>query len=377
MTYPALLHDPTLGSTRRVTVSWEPMFHGTLRIEDSVGTSHDVAARDLSLTSGGWSGGAIHFSWQDDGKTWAVTLDDPNAIAQLARGLPSDFSSQILAWQGRQKRGKFWSGSVLTIAAIVSLLPLLVLAALFLLRDSIIDIVITRLPPGIDAQIGEQMHRQLLASGQIVKDGPAIDALRVIRQRFAAHLPTQDFTFRFEVVNDKSMNAYAAPGGLIVVHTGLLQRAASVDQLAGVLAHEMTHVTQRHSLRQIVYDLGLTTALRWVIGAPDGVAVTIADAAADLSGLKFSREQETDADRGGIELLQKARLPASGLPSFLKMLAEEKENIPAFLSTHPADEQRSVTLQKLIAERGQWETEPLVTDWEAVQQDAAERMKEK
>jgi predicted Zn-dependent protease len=243
--------------------------------------------------------------------------------------------------------------------------------ALFLLRDNIINFVIARMPPGVvDAQIGDLVHRQLLASGKIVKDGPAVDAVRVVSQRFVPHLPTQDFTFRFEVVNDKSVNAYAAPGGLVVVHTGLLARATSVDQLAGVLAHEMTHVTRRHSLRQIIYNQGLTTTLQWVIGVPDGVAVTIAGAAANLSGLKFSREQETEADRGGIELLQKARLPASGLPSFLEILAQEKGNVPSFLSTHPAGEERSATLEKLITERGQWETEPLALDWEAVQRDA-------
>jgi hypothetical protein len=371
MTYPALLHDPLLGSTRRVTVTWDPRFQGSLRIEDSAGTSQDVAAKDLSLTSGGWSGGAIHFSWQVDDKTWAVTIDDPNAIAQLAKELPPPFASQVLTWQGQGRRRTVWSGTVFTIAAVIGLLPLLILVALFLLRDNILNAVIARMPPAVvDAKIGELIHEQLRASGGIIQDGPGVDAVRVISQRFLPHLPTQDFSFRFEVVNDKSVNAYAAPGGIVVVHTGLLARATSADQLAGVLAHEITHVTRRHSLRQIVYNQGLTTTLRWVIGVPDGVAVTLAGAAANLSGLKFSREQETEADRGGIELLQKARLPASGLPSFLEILAQEQGNMPSFLSTHPADKERSATLQKLIAERGTWESEPLMVDWEAVQRDA-------
>ena len=127
MTYPALLHDPILGSTQRVTVTWDPTFHGTLRIEDGTGISRDVAARDLSLTPGGWRGDAIHFSWQNDGRTWAVTVDDPKAIAQLSKELPPDFSRQILALQGQNKRSKVWSGTVLTIATFIGLLPLLIL----------------------------------------------------------------------------------------------------------------------------------------------------------------------------------------------------------------------------------------------------------
>jgi beta-barrel assembly-enhancing protease len=318
MGYPAVLHDPA-GITRRVRVAWNPALNGSLRVDDSGGTSRDIVATDLSLTRGGWSGNAINFSWQQEGQTWAVTVDDPQAVAQLAKELPSQFSGQIAAWQKQSKRSERWSATVLTIAGLLTFLPLLVLVALFMMRDRILDAVIAKMPTSIDTQIGELMHQQLVASGDLVKDGPALEAVRTVGQRLVTHLPQHDFNFRFEVTNDPSINAFAAPGGVVVVHTGLLAKATSADQLIGVLGHEVTHVTRRHSLRQIVYDLGLTTTLRWLLGVPDGVADTIAGAAANLSGLKFSREQETEADRGGVELLQKARcnrslmcLPKSG-----------------------------------------------------------------
>jgi predicted Zn-dependent protease len=286
-------------------------------------------------------------------------------------------SSQIVSWQKQGRRGGRWSTLALTIAALVTLLPLVLLIALFMMRDRILDIVIDRMPTSIDAKIGEVMHRQLVASGTLVKDGPVVDALGAVSQRFAPHLPGDDFTFRFEVVNDSSVNAFAAPGGLVVVHTGLFAKASSVDELAGVLSHEITHVTERHSLRQIIFNMGLTTTIRWVLGVPDGVADTIAGAAANLSGLQFSREQETSADVGGIELLQKARLPAAGLKSFFERLAQDQQAVPAFLSTHPAGEDRAATLQKIIDERGQWAVERLTIDWDAVRQDAEDRIKAK
>jgi predicted Zn-dependent protease len=306
-----------------------------------------------------------------------VTLDDPQAVTQLAKELPSHFSARIATWQRQSKRGERWSATILTFAGLVTLLPLFLLVALFMMRDRILDAVIAKMPTSIDKQIGDLMHQQLVASGELVKDGPGAEAVRAVSQRFLPYLPSQDFMFRFEVVNDKSVNAFAAPGGLVVVHTGLLAKATSVEQLVGVLGHEITHVTRRHSLRQLVYDMGLTTTLRWLLGVPDGVAGTIAGAAANLSGLKFSREQEAEADRGGVELLQKARLPATGLQSFFDVLAQERGNIPSFLSTHPADNERSAALQRLIAERGQWKIEPLDVDWEAVRRDAEERMKKK
>jgi predicted Zn-dependent protease len=256
------------------------------------------------------------------------------------------------------------------------LLPLFVLIALFVMRDRILDIVLQRLPTRIDAEISRLMHENLVGSGQMVKEGAAVEALHVISQRLLPYLPKEDFTFRFEVVNDRSVNAFAAPGGLIVVHTGLLAKATSADQVVGVLGHEITHVTRRHSLRQILYDMGLSTTLRWLIGIPDGAADTLAGAAANLSGLKFSREQETEADTGAIDLLEKARLPARGLQSFFEMLADGG-SIPSFLSTHPAGKERAILLQKAISERGQWDVEPLDIDWEAVRRDAEERMKSK
>jgi predicted Zn-dependent protease len=295
----------------------------------------------------------------------------------MATELPPEMSSSIATWQKQNRRSGRWSTFALTIAALVTLLPLVLLIAIFLMRDRILDIVIDSMPTSIDARIGEVMHQQLVASGTLVKDGPAVEALSAVSRRFTPHLPSDEFTFRFLVVNDSSVNAFAAPGGLVVVHTGLFAKATSADELVGVLSHEITHVTERHSLRQIIYKMGLTTTLRWLLGVPDGVADTIAGAAANLSGLEFSRAQETSADVGGIALLQKARLPAAGLKSFFEKLAQDQQAIPAFLSTHPADEDRAATLQKMVDERGQWAVDPLTIDWDAVRQDAEGRVKGK
>jgi len=375
MTGTGLLHDPVSGTTRRVTFDCETKFQPTLRVVDKSGNSLDVALADLSISRGGWRGDAITFVWKQEAHDWALTVDDPQTIANLTRQLPAPLSSSIESWQKNSRRGTRWSKAALVAGAVIALLPIFVIIALFVMRDRIIDAVISRIPTSVDAQIGDQMHQDLSASGKLIKDGPGVDALREVSRRFAPHLPAQDFQFRFEVVNDASVNAYAAPGGLVVVHTGLLAKADSADQLAGVLGHEIVHVTRRHSLRQLIYKLGLSTAARWLLGVPDSAADTLAGAAVNLSGLKFSRDQESDADAGGVDLLQKARLPAAGLHSFFRMLAENQEAVPAILSTHPADADRMAALEKLVAERGAWEIEPLTIDWSAVRLDAQERTK--
>ncbi|MGH2669412.1 MAG: M48 family metallopeptidase, partial [bacterium] len=185
-----------------------------------------------------------------------------------------------------------------------------------------------------------------------------------------AGAPGHPFTFRFEVLRDRSINAFAAPGGLVVVHTGLLVEARSADELAGILAHEITHVFARHSLRQLLFQLGLTASVRLVLGMPEGVADSIASAVVSLGSLRFSRDQERDADRGGVELLTRARLPATGLQSFFDRLARQEGAVPALISTHPPSAERVAALQRLLDEHGSRTVEPLELDWGAVRRDA-------
>lgn len=374
MTDNGLLHDPVSRTTRRVTVTYSPRFPASLEIKDATGASYDVPLTDLSISQGGWRGDAATIVWQREGEAWAVTVDDPQTIANLARHLPPELSGPIRAWQGRSKRSGRWSNLVLTLGVGLTLLPVVLLIALFVMRDRIVDIVIEKIPRRFDAEIGDSMHRDLVASGKLVKEGPAVEALRAVSERFVPHLPG-DFVFRFEVLNDSSVNAFAAPGGLVVVHTGLLAKATSFDQVAGVLSHEIMHVTRRHSMRQVVHNLGLTTAVYWSFGIPEGASATLVGTAIGLSDLKFSRDQETDADVGGMELLQKARLPGTGLERFLELLSQEQSSVPAFLSTHPADSDRLTTLEKITAEQGASNVEPLALDWSAVQSDANARMK--
>ena len=189
---------------------------------DHSGASHDIALGDLTLSRGGWRGDAITFAWEQEGRTWALTVDDPQTIAGLVRDLPSAHSTQIATWQSSVEADA--GLPALAIGALITLLPLLVLVALFLMRDRIVDLVVARIPTSVDAAIGEKMRQELMTSGTLIKDGPAVDALSAVSARFAPHLPSKDFTFRFEVVNDSSVNAFAAPGGLVVVHTGLPQR---------------------------------------------------------------------------------------------------------------------------------------------------------
>ncbi len=102
-----------------------------------------------------------------------------------------------------------------------------------------------------EAQIGRAIMRQIRASGMLVEDPQIVEYVNEIGHRLAAHSNNGDHKFTFFVVDDPSLNAFALPGGFIGVHTGLIEATRSEDELAGVLAHEIAHVTQRHIARAV------------------------------------------------------------------------------------------------------------------------------
>ncbi len=140
-----------------------------------------------------------------------------------------------------------------------------------------------------------------------------------------------------DVVPGTTVNAFATLGGHVYVFDGLLKRARSADELAGVLAHEIAHVRHRHIIEGAVVNLFTWGALRAALpnGTPSG-----SEAAYLLLSLKFSREQEHEADEDGLRRLKQAHVDAAGLEQFFARL-EELPSPPAILSNHPPSEERA------------------------------------
>ena len=358
---PGLLHDPVSGTSKRVTVSAS----GEELLLAGDGADLRVPLAALTSSGGGWDGRAVHLSWFRDGQTYALTLD-VDAARALGGALPPEVAAEIdrlgQAARRQERRARF---TLPTVAFVLVGLPLLVLLLLFLMRDQLVEAALRRLPTSVDAQLGHLVHEQVKASGKLVASGPEVDAVRAMGTRLVAAAPAHDFTFRFEVLRDPTVNAFASPGGVIVVHTGLLAAAESPDQVAGVLAHEITHVLHRHSMRQMVFAVGLAGVVQLLLGSPEGAIGVLTDATYELSSLGFSREQERDADRGGLDLLRDARLPATGLIRFFEVL-KKSPSPPALISSHPPAEDRVTALTEEVRRRGDWPVEPLAMDWEAV-----------
>jgi len=208
-----------------------------------------------------------------------------------------------------------------------------------------------------EAQIGRAIMRDIRRSGQVVEDPQITEYINEIGHRIAAQTNEGDHNFTFFVVDDPRINAFALPGGYIGIHTGLIDATRNEDELAGVLAHEVAHVTQRHIARAVHASQRqsiLSTALMlgaMILGAAGGGgdavqgAMAIAQGTAAQQQINFTRSNEYEADRIGIGALAEAGFDPHGMVSFFEVMSRQQlgapdTRLPEFLRTHPVSTAR-------------------------------------
>lgn len=219
----------------------------------------------------------------------------------------------------------------LELAILGALLIGLPLAVIWGVRGAAASLAL-RLPPSMDERLGRPTWEALRASPEHCRDQTAERYVEQVAAPLVAALGATAFQFRFIVVDSDSVNAFALPGGYVVVNSGLLARADNGDEVAAVLAHELSHVTLRHSTQRLAGSLGTSAALSLIFGGLDlgAPAYTLAH----LAGLGYERAQESEADASGRALLMRAGISPLGMATFFSRLAGAASP-PELLSTHP------------------------------------------
>lgn len=213
-----------------------------------------------------------------------------------------------------------------------------------------------------EAKLGREIMRQIRADKDYLDDADLADYLNGLGERLASASEDAGRHFEFFVVRDPALNAFALPGGYIGVHTGLISASRSESELAGVLAHEIAHVTQNHLARMVKAQensaLATLAALAVAIlaarsnsQAAQG-AIMAAQAYSVQNQLDFTREHEREADRVGFQTLNRAGLDPSGMVSFFERLQAQNRlyevNAPAYLRTHPLTYERVADMQNRV-----------------------------
>jgi beta-barrel assembly-enhancing protease len=327
----------------------------------------DVALDQIGLTLGGFDHKQVFLFWhsEQDGREgrWAITPANAQAQAQLQAEAPPPLSELLMGASRdisrQRRRSRFGVGAL----GAFLLLPLILLGVLFWQSHNIAGWIAGYISIGQEQQLGDLAFKQATAGLKLRQSGLDAAAVRDIGQRLTRG---SKYNYQWFLAEDPAINAFAVPGGYVVVNTGLIRAADSAEEVAGVLAHEVQHVERRHTLKNLLHSLGFRALLALVVGDFSGTA--LGDAAATLSELKFGRDLESEADTLGLNALKQAGIAPQGMASFFAKLAKQEQGLapPALLSTHPASEDRMQTLNKLIQEQGQWQSSPLPYDWVAI-----------
>lgn len=251
-------------------------------------------------------------------------------MAVLKQRVPKAFSKKHIHRQGLML--------VLTLACVASVL----VGAAFFGVPRLAKPLAQMVPPAIEARMGQGVLAQVdQAFGKPIDNPPAQAQLQHVVNRIdaAAHA---GFPLRAHLIDSDMSNAFALPGGNIVVTCPLIQELQNPAELQAVLAHEIAHVTKRHVMTGLIRAVGAQISLAALTGAGGGqTLVSIANQAAQMS---YTREDEAEADRTALEYLDSAKLDASGLATFFDRLAAakgEKEERGAFMSSHPTSKSRA------------------------------------
>lgn len=278
-------------------------------------------------------------------------LDHPRLASDPA------LAQQVAALRSKRKRSRMSCTAAIVVT--VALLALL-FGGLFFFKDEIVAAVARRVPSGVETQIGDLVFQQVRATQRLVEDPDLQARLDRLVAPLMAGVQDQRYPFTFHVVDDPTVNAFALPGGHVVLHSGLLLRAERPEEVLGVLGHEIAHVTRRHSLRQMIQSAGLVILAQALFGDLEGLLALAAEGGTRLLNLRFSRDFEREADNTGWEYLVTAGIDPGGLVSFFeKLRADEREQLGSaadaadtlsFLSTHPASQERVERLQRKLGE---------------------------
>jgi Zn-dependent protease with chaperone function len=284
---------------------------------------------------------------RDDAPDWRLVIAEPN--------LPRELS-------GLRPVGRF-RGRTVAVYTAVSLALIMSAASLWAGGDRILDVIVSVIPHRPLEKLGNAMVKGIGSDRRCnAPDGQAALERLLTRLR-----PPQGFVepIRVSVADVDTINAFAAPGGQIVILRGLIDQAKSPDEVAGVLAHELTHVQLHHPTKALIRAVGLSTLVQ-SLGGQTGALM---NEAVLLSG---TRDAERAADAGALQLLAGARISPVGLADFFRRMGARKpahnasrgdaliDRLGGFMASHPGNGERLSAIDR--AGKGEGETTPAMSD---------------
>lgn len=221
------------------------------------------------------------------------------------------------------------------------------LLAYFFILPFLAEMAVSFIPLAIDDKVGHLIFESNIS----MYENDTAQSRRVSDFAKNIHFGTER-PLRFYVLRSPEENAFAIPDGSIVIYSSLLRILKSEKELAALIAHEATHVSERHTMKLLSKNAAAYLLVSVAFGDAQGVMSTLANNANSLGSLSFSRTFEEEADLKGLEILRQNRIDQQGMLDLMNTLQEHDSlNFPGFLSTHPITEKRIEYVRKAIADQ--------------------------
>ncbi len=205
-----------------------------------------------------------------------------------------------------------------------------------------------RIPPQLERALGESALAQALYTERVCKDSATQAVLQKCANLISSWRQDTSLHLQITIVENRTIkNAFALPGGYIVVYRGILDSIQTESELFGLLAHEAGHVVLRHGSKRLLRNVLFAALLSILLGDTQSLSGILLSQSSNLLELSYSRQEELEADQFALETLQIAGLDTHALPQLLRRLGSSSFEIPQMLSTHPSHAEREMLVQKV------------------------------
>lgn len=337
-------------------------FEESVLVIQGKGHWYTVQGDKLSLKTGGFDGRQWLLSWYTPSGPATAMLQGENAVEafiKLAPPVVSDELKRVRRVYGN--RGRMFRFGMALLAALF-LAPVAALGLFWMYADEVSHWAADQVSQEQKERLGDLAFEQMRPSLKLLGRGDVREVVEFVGVRVTTGSRNR---YVFHVADSPQVNAFALPGGHVIVYTGLLRETRNANELAAILAHEASHVEKRHALRNIIHALGWRAVLAVVLGDfSGGIWGGMAERLGDVN---YSRDLEREADREALLMLRRAGVSAAGMLPFFERMAEHETADAGIWATHPSSQERIAALRGQIAAQESYQSRLLPVDWRRFQ----------